>query len=88
MKISPEICERIARAMKERNPSLTPGQIAEGITGLMASTPAQRLRWAMEERDRDRAAQKANESQPQAVRPEPIVQDRQAQRERPKDAKF
>jgi len=52
------MAKQIALKMKQRNPGLTAEQIAEGIAGLQASTAAERLRWAMEERERERETQK------------------------------
>jgi hypothetical protein len=80
MILNPEECAKLAKLMRDNDPSLTPEQIAEGITGLLASTAAQRLRWSLELRERERAAQKANEQRkasqpPQTINipPEPIA---------------
>jgi hypothetical protein len=59
VRLTSEECQILAGILKKQNPSLTPEQIAQAITGLLASTQRQRLAWALESRERDRAAQKA-----------------------------
>ena len=55
MKLDRNTRMKIAAGLKHMNPELTPEEIHRGIRGLESSTPAQRLAWALE--DRERASQ-------------------------------
>jgi len=88
MKLTPDMVKSMAAGLKRDHPDLTPEQIAAAIAGVQASTDAQQLRWSMEAREKEREAQKAASSTSVDARPEPIAQDRQAEEERPRDAKF
>jgi hypothetical protein len=77
--IDRHLAKMMAESMRKMHPDWSDEKIAACIAGLAISTPAQRMAWALEDRERQRAAQQASEARrlaSEGQRPEPIAEDR------------